>query len=355
MKIVVCPDSYKGSLKAKEIALIIASYIKRAFPHAEILEFPLADGGEGTAEIVRIEKFPNTINLKSHDPLGREIETCYYKDSTGEKAFIESAEIIGLPLLSPEEKNPLAASSYGLGEIIKASIESGAKEITVSLGGSATCDGGKGMLEALGDINDKNVSFTIICDVNNPLLGDNGAAKIFAPQKGAKEEDIPILEERLKRILQAGIKKNLCKDKDAYREGAGAAGGLGFAFQAFLNANTVSGIDFVLKETDFKNVIQDVDLIITGEGKIDKQSLMGKVLSGILKISQGRIPIIAIGGIIEDEEEILKEGVTELYQIADPSLTLVENMEKEVTIKNLKRTLDEMLKNNIFKQLNKNL
>lgn len=351
MKIVVCPDSFKGSLSAIEVADTIARALSSCYPDSEIIEIPLADGGEGTAELITKYKFPKAIKVEVQDPLKRKISVCFHTDVNGEKAFIESAQIIGLPLLSPEERNPLKASSFGLGETIHKAIEMGCKEITISLGGSATCDGGKGMLEALKNTETNKIKFNIICDVSNPLLGPNGAAKVFAPQKGASHQDIPILEDRLVKLAEEAKQRGLCSDNDIYKEGAGAAGGLGFAFQTFFKADTIKGIEYVFAETDFKNKIIGADLIITGEGKVDNQSLMGKVLSGVLyNAKKGNIPVIALGGIIENHRNLLKAGLKEVFEISDPLLSLNDNMKPETTKKNLRRTIEIMSKSNIFKQ-----
>ena len=341
-KIVVCTDSFKGSLSAQEATKIIANEIRKIMPGTKVIELPLADGGEGTAQILYKRFYPTIINVKAHDPLGRTINSRYYLDNSGTKAFIESAEIIGLPLLKTEERNPLKTSSVGLGEIIKKAIENGCKEITVSLGGSATCDGGQGMLEALNETY-KGIKFKIICDVNNPLLGENGAVKIFAPQKGAKKEDLPILDEKLHQFVEQSVVKGYCKKEDAFKQGAGAAGGLGFAFMTYLNGELINGIEYILNSLKFREIIKDADLIITGEGKIDKQSLMGKVISGVLKecLIQNK-NLIAISGSIEDNELLLKAGIKNIYSIANPNLTMEENMDRPIAKYNLKRTVNSI-------------
>lgn len=273
-KIVVCPDSFKGCLPAREVAFIIAEKLRELHPETEIVELPLADGGEGTLEIVADKGYPVVREVETVDPLGRCFRANYNTDLSGKRAFIESARVVGLPLLSPSERNPLIATSRGLGEVIMDAFNHSCTEITVSLGGSATCDGGLGMLDAIeGDLSE--VVFKIVCDVKNPLLGENGAVKVFAPQKGASIDDLPLLEKRMEDFVRATIERGLCKVSDAWKEGAGAAGGLGFAFQTYLNAETISGIDFIMKLTDFDKQLKDADLIITGEGKLDRQSLMG--------------------------------------------------------------------------------
>lgn len=352
MKIVICPDSFKGSLKAKEVSQIIAESIKEIMPSAHIVQIPLADGGEGTADLLHENDYPERVNLYAHDPIGNFIQTQFYSDPSHKRAFIESADIIGLPLIAPKDRNPLNASSRGLGEVIKYAAENGFTEITVSLGGSATCDGGKGMLEALKGIRLEGIEFKIICDVDNPLLGENGAVYIYSPQKGAKKEDLPILESKMVEFVFQCINKGLCSVSDTTRAGAGAAGGLGFAFQSILHAQTFKGIDFIFHKTNFEEEIENADLIITGEGKIDKQSLMGKVLSGVIsKAKLKDISIIAIGGIVEDKDIIIKAGVKEIYEIINKELSHEENMKRETAMINLKKCILNMLKSNIMKQI----
>ncbi|MCH5235091.1 MAG: glycerate kinase [Muribaculaceae bacterium] len=351
MKIVVCPDSFKGSLGAKEVAETISESLLGIYPNAEIIQIPLADGGEGTAEIIKKHRFPNEIKLKTHDPLGRELYATIHTDLTGKKAFIESAKIIGLPLLKEEERNPFKASTYGLGEVIQKAIDSGVEEITVSLGGSATCDGGEGMLQSLGNWDKNLIHFNILCDVANPLLGKFGAVNVFSPQKGAKPEDLPVLEKRMEDFVEKLKQKGLCSEEDTKREGAGAAGGLGFAFQAILKAKTYKGIDYILDLTEFDNQIKGASLIITGEGKIDTQSLMGKVVSGVLiRAMKEKIPVVAIAGKIEDRNKILEAGLKETFEIIDKGKSLEKNMQPATTKKNIRRTIEIMSKSNIFQQ-----
>lgn len=379
MKIIVCPDSFKESLTAAEAAHVIGEVIGEVNPAIEVEEIPLADGGEGTADILKT-KFPLQVVTLACDPLQRKRPVGYRLSATGKEAFIESAEIIGLPLLSSQERNPLVTTSLGLGEVIKDAIRQGVVKIFVSLGGSATCDAGIGMLEALGfEFLDstgkilpataecltrihsirasefckklKDVSFTVLSDVDNPLFGERGAAKIFAPQKGASESDVVILEKGLQHFSAITVSQGYGSASDLCRSGAGAAGGLGYSFFSYLNADDLEGIDFVMKSIDFDKKIEGADLIITGEGKTDRQSLMGKVLSGVLRKARAKnLPLIVISGKVEDREELEREGVSCAYEISLPNLTLEQNMAKENAIKNLRETTKNMLKNNIFEQ-----
>lgn len=373
MRIVVCPDSFKGSMTAFEVTEIITDSIKDLQENIEVVSIPLADGGEGTASILYPWIYDKIETVKTVDALGRPIEAQYLV--CGKRAFIESATSVGIGLLKPEELNPKEASSFGLGLMIKDAIEKGYREISISLGGIAVCDGGMGMLEALGyrfyDAKDKtlkgngknlikiakispsnhpnpnNLKITAICDVKNPLYGSNGAAYVFAPQKGAKPEDLPLLDSGLRNLAHLSL--GTCHPPFVTchsREGAGAAGGLGFALYAFLNAELENGIEFILRETSFEEKIKRADLIITGEGKIDRQSLMGKVLSGVIsKAKEQNIDVVAIGGKVEDRDLIEKSGVKATYEIADPRYSLEENMRPETTKANLRKAVGKILGN----------
>ena len=348
--IVICPDSFKGSLSASEVTECIAETIQALYPKPKIIKLPLADGGEGTFAILNE----------------------YLKESKvfiSEYHFIESAKVIGLPLFTPEKRNPLKLSSQELGFSIKKAIDNGATKIAVSLGGSATCDGGMGMLNALGfkfldshgkelvgngeNLNKihtiiksplseriKKIKFTAICDVKNPLIGSNGAAYVFAPQKGAKPEDLPILDYGLKNLSTITEQLGFCKKGSADIQGTAAAGGIAFALHTFLNAEIVNGIDFVLDELDFENKIKGADLIITGEGKADRQSLMGKVVSGVLKLARKQnIPVLLFAGKIEDSNELLEAGIERIYEIADPSLSTEQNMLPSQALENIRKSI----------------
>lgn len=365
MKIIVAPDSFKGSLSANEVADAISDVILSRHPNFEVVKIPLADGGEGTDDILA-PSFPEVVKVEAADPLGRMRTASYRVNPFSSSTFIESAKVIGLPLLQPEERNPMVASSYGLGEVIKDATKKGYKKIFISLGGSATCDGGMGMAEALGyrffdqrgkplkasggnlrkiasilpsyDFDLERVNFTVFCDVNNPLLGPQGAAEVFAPQKGAAPEDVRLLEEGLGNLNHVCLNSGLAKEDFALRPGAGAAGGLGYGALTFLSAELLKGIDFILDTVNFDEKIRDADLIITGEGKVDCQSLMGKVVGGILACVQNTgkdIPVIVVAGLAEDKDLLLKSGITAIHTIADPRLTLQENLHPSVALCNL--------------------
>lgn len=369
-KIIVCPDSFKGSLYASEVASIISDTLRKKIPNAEIIELPLSDGGEGTGEILTNKLFPKTFSISSFDASLRPLVTHYFTSIDEKSSFIDSALIIGLPLILHKDRNPMTTSSYGLGIVMKHLIEKQQiMDITISLGGSAVCDGGIGMLRALGfkfyNISGKEikgigqdlislyklefpknwdiirkVNFHIIHDVENPLLGKYGAVNIYAPQKGAKPSDLPVLERGMENYVEVckkfGINNNL-----ATKQGAGAAGGLGYALMAFLNADSVKGIDFILDSYNFDNYLKNCSQIITGEGKIDNQSLMGKVISGVLKRALNyNIPVIAIAGQVENRDDILQAGIHKLIEISDKNFPIEINMEKEKTRQNIINAID---------------
>ena len=330
-KIVIASDSFKGSLSSAEVADAIAEGIRCVYPSCEIICLRMGDGGEGTCEAMAQTRPCRWINIEVNDPLGRPCSAKYalYEDEDGKSAIIEMAQASGLTLLSPEERNPLRTSTFGTGQMIMDAFNRGCRRFTIGLGGSATNDGGTGMLEALGfkfldkkgkeikgccggrlgeiaDIDSKSVSqeildseFIVACDVNTPFCGKEGATRIFARQKGADEEALESLESGMQSFAHVinhkyGIKLNEIP-------GTGAAGGLGGAFKAFLNAELKSGIDMILDAAGFDEIIKDATLVITGEGKIDFQSSRGKVIDGICRRCRARnVPVLAIAGIVDN-------------------------------------------------------
>ncbi|QUI23789.1 glycerate kinase [Vallitalea pronyensis] len=341
-KIVIASDSFKGTLSSIEVCHIIKEGIKKIRPEIHTYEVPIADGGEGT-----LEAFLNAVGGKKvvktvTGPLFDKVEASYALLSDG-SAVIEMAQASGLLLVEGKE-NPLETTTYGTGELICDAIEKGCRKIIIGIGGSATNDGGVGMATALGVkflmANDEQIvptgeglamldridvqslnkkiadcEFIVACDVDNPLYGENGAAYIYAPQKGANEKMVKILDENLKHF--AGIvHRDLGINLQQYK-GAGAAGGLGAGLVAFVNAKLKSGINILLDTVDFDHLIMDADLIITGEGKIDGQSLRGKVPIGIAdRAVRHHKPVIAVVGSIGDETEALYErGIHAIFSI----------------------------------------
>lgn len=349
-KIIIIPDSFKGSLSSLEVCNAIEEGILKVFKDAKIKKIPVADGGEGTVDSIIYAAGGKIKRIKARNPLGEIIEAKYGLIDEN-KAVIEMAEASGLTLI--KEKNPLKSSTYGTGELIKDAIENGIKEILIGIGGSATNDCGIGMANALGyrfldkdgkeleaiaenmikiaKIDDSNVykklfevKINVACDVKNPLYGKDGATAIYGAQKGVTKESFDILDEGLKNVAKL-VKEKFNKEID-YIEGSGAAGGLGGGLIAFCNAELKSGIDAVLDIIDFENEIKDVSLIITGEGAIDGQTKKGKVPVGIARRANN-IPVIAIvGDIREGAEAVYDMGIVSIMPALKRAMSLEEAM-----------------------------
>ena len=345
MKVIVAIDSFKGCLTSKEANGAAAEGIRSVFPEAEVVEVPVSDGGEGYMEAFHAAVGGQLEEVTVRDPLMRLITAKYLLHN--EMAVIEIAKASGLTLLAKEERNPMVATSYGTGQLVADAIKKGAKRIIIGLGGSATSDAGVGMLRALIDTfarhgrwDDievlKDVSFTIASDVKNPLCGENGAAHVFAPQKGATPEMVLALDERARKFAQLSA-KHFGYDRSE-TAGAGAAGGLGYAFLQYLDAKCMSGIQLLLDTIRFKEMVKDADLIITGEGSADRQTLMGKLPVGILE-QAGKVPVWLIAGKICDREELLKAGFAYVACINPPGITLEEAMRQEVAKENIRHTI----------------
>lgn len=349
-KIIIIPDSFKGSLSSLEVCNAIEEGILKVFKDARIKKIPVADGGEGTVDSIIYAAGGEIKRIKARNPLGEIIEAKYGLIDEN-KAVIEMAEASGLTLI--KEKNPLKSSTYGTGELIKDAIENGIKEILIGIGGSATNDCGIGMANALGyrfldkdgkeleaiaenmikiaKIDDSNVykklfevKINVACDVKNPLYGKDGATAIYGAQKGVTKESFDILDEGLKNVAKL-VKEKFNKEID-YIEGSGSAGGLGGGLIAFCNAELKSGIDAVLDIIDFENEIKDVSLIITGEGAIDGQTKKGKVPVGIARRANN-IPVIAIvGDIREGAEAVYDMGIVSIMPALKRAMSLEEAM-----------------------------
>ena len=364
MRVVVATDSFKGSLSSCEVAEAVASGLRDHAPQCEVVKVTIADGGEGTTEALVETLGGKIVEIEVSDPLGRPIKARYGIIEESATAIIEMSAASGLTLLKSDERNPLLTSTYGTGEMVADAIHRGCRKLLLGIGGSATNDGGTGLLRALGyrfldgegepligggEILEKIASIddsqalkgltecdiTVACDVTNPLYGEQGAAYIFAPQKGAT----PTVVEQLDRGLRnfAKVIQEFNGAEIGEMEGAGAAGGLGGGLKAFLNAKLVRGIDMVLEAIKFEQTIVGCDLVITGEGKLDKQTTMGKAPSGILAAAtkQG-IPTIAIGGGIEWCEELRNSGFTAIMAVTPEGMTLAEAMRPEVAKNNIR-------------------
>ena len=349
MKVIIAIDSFKGCLTSKEANEAAAKGIRMAYPDAEIVEVPVSDGGEGYMEAFHAAIGGRLEEVAVRDPMMRPITARYLLHN--DMAVIEIAQASGLTLLTKEERNPMVATSYGTGQLVADAVRKGAKHIIVGLGGSATSDAGIGMLRALVDAFSKkgtwddidafkDVTFTIASDVKNPLYGEQGAAHVFAPQKGATPEMVIALDKRTKKFAEVSA-KHFGYDR-SQMAGAGAAGGLGYAFLQYLHAKSMSGIQLLLNTIRFKELAKDADLIITGEGSADRQTLMGKLPMGILE-QAGPVPVVLIAGRISDSEELLEAGFTQVKCINPPGMPLEEAMRKEVAQRNIRKMLNSSL------------
>ena len=334
-RVVIAIDSFKGCLRSVEANRAAAEGVRSACPDAEIVEVPVSDGGEGFLEAFHSAIGGRFVTVPVMDPLMRSISARYLLK--GQTAVLEVAEAIGLSLLSPEERNPMSASSYGVGQLVADAVKNGARHIIVGLGGSATIDAGRGMLQALTGIESlRDIRFTIAADVDNPLFGEHGAAMVFGPQKGATPEMVRLLDDEARQFA-ADSAKRFGYDRSGMK-GAGAAGGLGYAFLQYLDADRQPGTELLLNTIGFDAMASDADLIITGEGSADRQTLMGKLPMGILQHS-GRVPVCLIAGRVNDRPELLRAGFSHVECINPPGLALEEAMKKTVAEENIRRFL----------------
>ena len=336
--IIVAIDSFKGCLTSMEANQAAAEGIRRVLPDAEIVQVPVSDGGEGFLEAFHAAIGGKLVEVTVRDPLMRPVKAKYLLK--GETAVIEMAQASGLTLLTNEERNPMVATSYGTGQLVADAVRKGAKHVIVGLGGSATSDAGMGMLQALKEnLPPKDVRFTIASDVKNPLYGENGAAQVFAPQKGATADDVLQLDERARKFAEDSA-RHFGYDR-SQEEGAGAAGGLGYAFLQYLDADCKPGIQLLLETIHFDEMVKGANLIITGEGAADRQTLMGKLPMGILQRSAG-VPVCLIAGRIKNQEELLKAGFARVACINPDGITLEEAMRKEVAKRNISDTVSRL-------------
>lgn len=350
MKILIAPDSFKESVEALDVCHAIQSGFSQVFPDADYKLLPMADGGEGTSAVLSYVLGGRWKEVRVHDPLMRPINAKYLL-LENETAVIEIAQACGLHLLTTEERNPLITSSYGVGELIADALDEGVKRIIIGLGGSATNDAGFGMLMALGmtfhDSDDNTLAqgggalanlqrldatnfhtsvleavFEVACDVTNPLCGELGASAIFSPQKGASPQQVNDLDKALTHFASVCEQHGYQDHQDI--AGAGAAGGLGYALISFCQAELTSGFDTVAKVTNLSQHIADVDLVITGEGKLDAQSAMGKVAGGISHIAKlSHTPVIAICGSVDG----LQPAQTSQFDVIMPSIQKLESID----------------------------
>jgi len=371
MKVVIAIDSFKGSVNSMKLARAVEEGVLEVYKDCKIVICPIADGGEGTVEALSHSVNAKLISVTCKDPLGYDVEA-QYAILDNSVAIIEMASASGLPLVPLEKRNPSVTNSYGTGDLIKDAMKKGIREFIVGIGGSATNDGGLGMLRSLGfsfldkagneimfakeldrvvtidkskmlkELNKCN--FRVACDVNNPLCGPNGATFVYAKQKGADEDMIVDLDSKLNHFASVVEKESNKKLRDI--EGAGAAGGLGFGFLAFLNASLESGIKIILEQVDLKGKIQNADFVITGEGKIDKQSSMGKVLSGIATVcKEQNIPCIALAGNCSEANESLHEvGVSAYFSILNAPIALEVAMQEDVALELMRKKVEQLFR-----------
>lgn len=372
-RIAVASDSFKGSLTSLEVAYSVEKAVHDVLPACEVVMVGVADGGEGTMEALLQTLGGKRVTCAVADPLGRIIDASYVVMNDGITAVVEMASASGLTLLRPDERNPLRTSTYGTGQLIRDALDRGCRKFLVGIGGSATNDAGMGMLAALGycftgasgevlhpsgealgrvcRIDSSMVhpglyeaKFIVACDVKAPLFGPEGAACVFAPQKGADQQAVEVLDEGLRHFSEvvAGATGRDC----SHVPGAGAAGGLGYAFMQFMDARLESGADMLLDAIGFDSIIRDSDLVITGEGCIDGQTLTGKAPYGVaLRARRLGIPVLAIGGAVKiDKAQAAESGFMDVLQVTPDEMPLSVAMRKDVAAENVFKTVSRWLK-----------
>lgn len=371
-KIAVASDSFKGSLTSLEVAHCVERAVHDVLPACEVVTADVADGGEGTMDTLQQTLGGERVTIDVKDPLGRIVPASYVVLADGVTAVLEMASASGLTLLAPDERNPLKTSTYGTGQLIRNALDRGSKQFLVGIGGSATNDAGMGMLSALGycfrDASGvelapsgeamqyvcmidssrihphlREAEFTVACDVTAPLFGPEGAAYVYAPQKGADPQMVEALDEGLRHF--AGVAAGAMGRDCSHRPGAGAAGGLGYAFRQFLDARLESGVEMVLGANGFDNLITGADLVITGEGCIDSQTLTGKAPCGIARHAMRLgVSVLAIGGkVCIDKGQASEAGFMDVLQITPPDMPLAIAMKKEIAAENVYKAVSTWL------------
>lgn len=346
MKIVLAFDSFKGCMTQMEVCAVAENAILESYPDFEVISLPMSDGGEGLSACLAEYYSAHPVNIRVHGPLMDVIDCRYFISEDGNTAIMEMAAAAGLCLVPEGRRNPMITTTYGVGEMILDAVGRGCHHIILGIGGSATCDAGKGMVDCLASsLPLVDIRITVACDVNNPLFGTNGAAYVFGPQKGAGADDVKLLDDRLRQFAIETEALGYAKPEDALFPGAGAAGGLGYALKTYLGAELVSGIELLLEAVSFADVIKDADYVFTGEGRTDAQTKMGKVPSVILsKSRKSGIPVILLSGSVEDKESALKDGYTFVNSINEgDTRPLFELMEYSVAKENLKKTIPSVL------------
>lgn len=351
MKIVIAPDSYKESLSALEVATQIELGFREIFPDAEYIKIPMADGGEGTVQAMVEATQGRRIEVEVTAPLGNRVNSFYALTGDGLTAMIEMAAASGLGLVPPEQRNPCVTTSFGTGELITAALDAGARHLILGIGGSATNDGGAGMLQALGvrlldkkraelpaggaalaqldcidisglDARLSDCRIEVACDVDNPLTGGRGASAIFGPQKGATPHMVHVLDASLLHFA-AVIKRDLGIEVDAVA-GAGAAGGMGAAMRAFLKGQLRPGWEIIARAVNLEAAVRDADLVITGEGRIDQQTIFGKTPFGVARVAkQYGKPVIGIAGSLGSNAHVVHvHGIEAIFSVLSRPCTI---------------------------------
>ena len=347
MMIVLAFDSFKGCLSAREACRAAALGVTAVCPEKQVVELPLRDGGEGLVNCVERLLPVQQVTVKVHGPLMEPVDAVYACSADGRTAYMEMAAASGLTLVPAEQRNPLLTTTYGVGEMIADALGRGCEQIVMGIGGSATCDAGQGMLQALHDRGCWPVECRIVvaCDVDNPLYGPQGAAYVFAPQKGATPEQVVELDHRLRDFALRTELDGVASRELALHRGAGAAGGLGYALLAYLGAELRSGIDIVLDLARFDQLIAKADLVITGEGKSDLQTLMGKVPHGVLKRCKAAgVPVWWLSGAIDDAEGALAREFNLVRSInANDHRPLEQLMQPQVAMANMQQCVEQLM------------
>lgn len=369
-RIVVAADSFKGSLTSLEVAEAFVCGFRRVFPLCEVERVAVADGGEGTVEALVGMLEGEYVELQVADPLLRRVQARYGIVNGGCTAVMEMSAASGLPLLTAQERNPLKTTTYGAGEMIADALGRGCREFLIGIGGSATNDAGVGMLRALGfrfldaegaelvgggeilecikSIDDSGVlpslrdaEFRVACDVTSPLYGPEGAAYVFALQKGADEAMVERLDAGLRNFAE--VVKRYNGEDIATLRGAGAAGGVGGGLKALLGARLEQGVDMVLEAIRFDDIIKECDLVVTGEGRLDSQTMMGKAPCGVLQAAKRQgVPCVAIGGAIEKCEELEQSGFAAMFSVTPEDMPLQQAMQRAVAMANVERAAEQI-------------
>ena len=370
MKVVIAIDSFKGSLNTNMAGEATREGVLQVYKDAQVVVMPIADGGEGTVEAVISATDGEIIDVAVCGPIGNKISASYGIIPKTKTAVIEMAAAAGITLIEEKQRNPLVTTTYGVGQMIMDAISRGCRKFVIGIGGSATNDGGVGMLQAMGfefldkdgrqvpygarglgeiaEIRTENAAaelkectFSVACDVKNVLCGENGCSRIYGPQKGATDDMIKDMDTWLKRYAE--LTKQIIPDSDASAAGTGAAGGLGFAFLSYLNARLESGIGLVIKETGLEEQVKDADIVITGEGRLDGQSYMGKVPVGVAELAKKyNKTVVAFSGCVSEDAEVCNDyGIDAFFPVVRKPCTLQEAMDSKNAYKNLKATVNQ--------------